>query len=73
MFAGLDSTDKLNQLYACLYGLFPAEKIKVGELPDQFTPVIPDAASLLGLAQLLFSAAMLFLFLLAIRNHFRIR
>jgi uncharacterized protein YjbI with pentapeptide repeats len=72
LFAGLDSTDKLNQLYACLYGIYPASKALHGSLPDQFTPVIPDFASLLGLAQLLYSAVLLFLFLLAVRNHFRI-
>lgn len=73
LFFGLDSTDKLNQIYACLYGLHPKSKIEANSLPDQFSPVIPDIVGFLGLLQLLISAILVFLFLLAVRNSFRIR
>jgi uncharacterized protein YjbI with pentapeptide repeats len=57
IFAGLGDADKLAHDYACLYG----EKI------------FPDAVMYAGLVQTVISAALVFLFLLAIRNHFRIK
>ena len=71
-FAGVGSTEKLNQIYACLYGIH-GETAPVAELPASFTPVIPDAVDYLGIAQLLLSLLLLFLFLLSVRSHFRIR
>ena len=56
--------DTLPQFQACLYGV---------QSENPFRPVIPDVVSFLGIPQVLFSAAMIFLFLLAIRNHFRIK
>ncbi len=51
-------------LYARLYGVASC---------DPFRPVVPDSVIVLGIVQTLFSAVMIFLFLLAVRNHFRIR
>ena len=56
--------DTLLQFHACLYGVH-------SESP--FRPIIPDVVSFLSVAQVLFSAVMIFLFLLAVRNHFRIK
>lgn len=56
--------DTLPQFHACLYGV-------LSENP--FRPIIPDVVSFLSVPQVLFSAVMIFLFLLAVRNHFRIR
>ena len=75
LFIGLDSTDKLNQIYACLYDVFtePGTKIEPGGLTAGFIPVIPDSIAFLSIVQLLLSAVLIFLFLLAVRNHFRIK
>ncbi len=76
LFLGLDSTDKLNQIYACLYGAyFNADQPPPppGQLPEAYVPVIPDLVAMASLAQLLLSTLWIFLFLLAIRNHFRIK
>ena len=56
--------DTLPQFQACLYGV---------QSENPFRPVIPDVVSFLGIPQVLFSAVMIFLFLLAVRNHFRIK
>ena len=56
--------DTLPQFQACLYGV---------QSENPFRPVIPDGVSFLGIPQVLFSAVMIFLFLLAVRNHFRIK
>ncbi len=64
-FAGVGSSEKLNQIYACLYGVHGAAL--------KGSPVIPDVVDYLGIVQLLFSLLLLFLFLLAVRNHFRIK
>ena len=56
--------DKLPQFHACLYGVHSE---------NPFRPIIPDVVSFLGVPQVLFSAVMIFLFLLAVRNHFRIK
>jgi hypothetical protein len=44
-----------------------------GDLPSRYIPVIPDGSVLMGTLQLTLSALFLFLFLLAVRNHFRIK
>ncbi len=59
--AGLGGSEKLAQAYACLYG------------EERGAPIIPDAVAFAGMAQTLLSAALIFLFLLAVRNHFRIK
>ena len=61
--------------YGCLYGIHTTANITVppGQLPSSFFPVIPDGIAFLGLVQILFSAVLIFLFLLAVRNHFRIK
>jgi hypothetical protein len=64
LFLGLGSADKLNQYYACLYGV-------VSERP--FIANIPDAVVIISMAQTAISAVLIFLFLLAVRNHFRIK
>lgn len=74
-FAGIASSEKLNQIYACLYGIH-GQAAQTGpgtELTPGFTPVIPDAVDYLGMGQLVLSILLLFLFLLAVRSHFRIR
>ena len=62
--SGFGFGDKLPQFHACLYGV---------ESENPFRPIIPDEVAFLGVLQVLFSAVMIFLFLLAVRNHFRIR
>jgi Pentapeptide repeats (9 copies) len=71
-FAGVASANKLDQIYACLYGIHGSAAAG-GPLPERFTPIIPDAVDYLGIGQILFSLVLLFLFLLAVRNHFRIK
>lgn len=66
------SSNKLDQIYACLYGIH-GESPTSGDLPERFTPVIPDAVDYIGIGQLLLSLVLIFLFLLAVRNQFRIR
>ena len=66
LVGGLGGSEKLAQTYACLYG------------EDQSAPVsrrqiIPDAVAFAGFVQAVFSAPLIFLFLLAVRNHFRIK
>ena len=68
LVAGVVPRAKLNQIYACLYGVHPADAT-YGPL----SPKIPDAVTALGFLQYPLSAILIFLFLLAIRNHFRIK
>ena len=70
LIAGLGGSDKLTQAYACLYG----EDSSFGELTRQkLIPVIPDAVVFWSLGPTILSAALIFLFLLAVRNQFRIK
>jgi uncharacterized protein YjbI with pentapeptide repeats len=64
-----DDNDKLSMAYACLYGDYSEQ------MPNSFRviPHIPDAVSALAIMQSLLSAALIFLFLLAVRNQFRIK
>jgi hypothetical protein len=71
LFFGLDSSDKLTQHYACLYGVIPPTTSS--KLPSGVYLDVPDSVIALGVAQHIISAVLLFLLLLAIRNHFRIR
>ena len=60
-FAAINSSDLLNQFYACLYGI------------QESAPVIPYVVTFVGIIQFFVSAVLLFLFLLAVRNNFRIK
>ena len=60
-FAAISSSDLLNQFYACLYGI------------QEGAPVIPYVVIFASVIQFFVSAVLLFLFLLAVRNHFRIK
>jgi hypothetical protein len=64
----LEANEKLKQAYACLYGTSSAS-------PGQATvvPVIPNLVEALTVLQTILSGVLLFLFALALRNHFRIR
>jgi hypothetical protein len=73
LFFGLVPLDKLNRIHACLYGVHPANAAQPSRLPDTFSPVIPDGVTALGFIQHPLSAVLIFLILLAIRNHFRIK
>lgn len=70
---GSGSATKLDQIYACLYGVYGDPATTPASLPARFQPVIPDAIAFAGVAQNLWSAVMLFLLFLALRNHFRIK
>lgn len=60
---------KLTQSYACLYGFNRG----FGELTKQeLISNVPDSVAVWGSFQTLFSLALIFLFLLALRHHFRI-
>lgn len=73
LVTGLDATDKLNQLYGCLYGIFSDQSVRLGKFPEAFSPVVPDVVAILGFLHLLISAVLIFLFGLALRNNFRIK
>ena len=60
-FAAISSSDLLNQFYTCLYGI------------QESAPVIPYLVTFVSVIQFFVSAVLLFLFLLAVRNHFRIK
>ena len=60
-FAAINSSDLLNQFYACLYGI------------QESSLVIPYVVTFVGIIQFFVSTVLLFLFFLAIRNHFRIK
>jgi len=62
VFGAFDST-KSAQIHACLYGY--DETLKA--------PKVPDAVVLWGIGQTVLSATLLFLFLLALRNQFKIK
>jgi len=64
--SGLGGSEKLAQAYTCLYG-------EEGRDTALGPPRIPDAVAFWGMAQTLLSAPLIFLFLLAVRNHFRIK
>lgn len=69
IFPGLGQDQKLDQAYACLYG---TTKLSA-DGSVRVIPIIPDSVAYLGIAETLISAVLIFLFLLAVRNHFRIK
>ena len=74
LFLGGASIEKTNQLYACLYGIHGrAAGAGNDTLPAAYRPIIPNWVVLIELTQQFVSAVLIFLILLAIRNHFRIR
>ena len=70
---GSGSATRLDQIYACLYGIHGDGAMTPAPLPARFQPVIPDAIAFAGVLQNLWSAVMLFLLFLALRNHFKIK
>jgi hypothetical protein len=69
----LDSTENLNRIYACLYGVHEKAVTTAGPLPPAFLSNIPKIVIFMGLAQQFISAVLIFLVLLALRNRFRIK
>lgn len=72
-FAGIGSSGKLDQVYACLYGTPSVDASAANPTPIPLSPPIPDSVAFLGALQFLVSAVILFLLVLAIRNWFRIK
>jgi hypothetical protein len=62
--SGLSRIEKLAQSYTCLYGASGR---------NQPVPTMPDAVVFAGVTQTILSAVLIFLFLLALRNYFRIK
>ena len=71
-FTGSLSQGKLDNIHACLFGI---EEIDVDafDFLAKLQPVYPDPIAFLGFAESIWSAVMLFLLALALRNYFRIR
>jgi hypothetical protein len=67
LFAGFGPARALDQIHACLYGIHERSAF------DSFQPVIPYSVTGMGVVQFLLSAILIFLFGLALRNHFKIR
>ena len=73
-FAANGWSNRLKQVYACLYGVQDEiPLVKKVYSPTGLTPVIPYGVAFAGVIQFFVSAVLIFLFVLAIRNHFRIR
>jgi uncharacterized protein YjbI with pentapeptide repeats len=62
--SGLGRGEKLAQSYICLYG---------NSGKNQLIPIMPNTVVLVGIGQTILSAVLIFLFLLALRNYFRIK
>lgn len=73
LFFGQDASDKLELNYACLFNVVTQHAAPSGKLPSSFHLDVPYSVILLGAAQHIITAVLLFLLLLAIRNHFRIK
>ena len=87
-FAGIGSPDVVKQFHACLYGIHETSSLAQNPSPygfqtntqrttrrllTGFTPLIPHGVASVGKLQTILSATLIFLFILAIRNHFRIK
>ena len=68
LFIGWDRTDRLKRAFACLYGSQP-----LYEGSARKAPVIPIDVAFTALLQNILSLALLFLFALALRNHFKVK
>ena len=55
------------------YDLEAQPPAPAGQLPAGVYLDVPDSVIILGIAQHIISAVLLFFFLLAVRNHFRIK
>ena len=64
---------KLDEALACLFGIQGQAPGNSNDLPLRFRPSIPNGIIYLGLLHQILSAVMIFLLLLALRNHFRIK
>ena len=73
LFLCLVPRNELNEFHACLYGIHPNDAPQPSPLPASFSPVIPDGVTAMSFIQQPLSAVLIFLFLLAIRNRFRIK
>ena len=71
LFPGLGDGTTTTQSYACLYG-FNSAFLKDFKSP-QLVLMIPDSVATAGMFQTLFSLVLIFLLLLALRNHFKLR
>ena len=72
LVVGVGSVDKTRQIHACLFGLREEAELTPATARI-YQAVIPDIVTVLSMGQFIFSAAMVFLFGLALRNHFRIK
>lgn len=66
LFAGFGPARVMDQIHACLFGTHPEAAF------GAFQPIFPALVSWIGVVQFVYSAAMLFLLGLALRNHFKI-
>ena len=57
-FAGIGASGRLEQVYACLYGIQTDMPSIPGQLPTGFAPVIPYGISFAGVLQFLVSAVL---------------
>ena len=69
---GLGAPEKLNQVYRCLYGVEDSAA-SPGFPESRLPPRIPDRIAFYSVLQTVISAVLIFLLLLAVRNHFRIK
>jgi hypothetical protein len=74
LFIGWENSDRAKQSHACLFGMtvleYPAQGSETAIRSAE--PFIPIIVQLLALLQTIVSAVAIFLFFLALRNHFRI-
>lgn len=73
LLPAIGSGESLNTTYACLYGVDTARPQPPDQLIPPFRVRSPESVIALSMLQSLISAVLLFLLLLAIRNHFRIK
>lgn len=74
LFVGQTSRDKLRQNYDCLYGANQSAAADPAGGQSSDAPVaIPYFVALMGHLQNVISAVLIFLFLLGLRNHFKIK
>ena len=72
-FAARGSSNQLKQIYSCLYGIKKDMPLMYNGLPKDSIPIIPYKVAFAGVIQFFVSAVLIFLFVLAVRNYFRIR
>ncbi|MFO1119038.1 MAG: hypothetical protein U1E38_02540 [Rhodospirillales bacterium] len=66
-FAGIASSEKLSQIYACLYGIH-GQAGRLTRCRTELADPFPMPSITLGMGQLVLSILLLFLFLLAVRS-----